>query len=668
VTEAPALRAGLALLLAAAVVPAAAAGAGGEPAFRQLLDREGIEVEVTLDPLAATGRALTEGDSVRVRVRVTDSHTGEPLSSLYPAAWLDRLPAATAAAAGEAAAEGADDSCRTRVATFVGGSLMSRAELDLNVYYVLALNDGPTISVVDPLFGFGGSKLLAMVRLTSPGGDWALTADEQRLFVTLPAEDRVAVVETPSWQVVTHAPTGPRPERIVLQPDGAYLWVGFDGGPGEPRRSGVTVISTIALKEAAEIATGAGPHDIAFSDDSRLAFVTNRGAGTVSVVDVAALEVVATLPTGPAPASVAWSALGRAAYVTDERAGTVTVIDGAGRAVAARLEAEPGLGRIRFAPGGRWGFVPVPSGNSVYVIDAAGPRVVQNAQVEPGPVEIAFSDELAYVSHRGSDTVLMIPLATVGGEGEPVHVVDFPGGTHAPGDNPAPTPAAAIVPAPGMPAVLVANPRDRAIYFYKEGMAAPMGQFQNYGQMPRAVLVVDRSLREAEPGVYQTTVRLRRPGAYELALFLDSPRVVHCFPLVIAADPDLAAQRAERGVVARALAQPGPVPAGEEVTIAYRLTDPAGGAPRSGLTDVRALALSAAANWHRRLPAEESASEPGVYRVRFTPARPGVYYVFIEVPSLGVEGHDNRHLIVQAVDAAEAVAASGAGETGEGSP
>ena len=37
-----------------------------------------------------------------------------------------------------------------------------------------------------------------------------------------------------------------------------------------------------------------------------------------------------------------------------------------------------------------------------------------------------------------------------------------------------------IVPAPEGDSVLVANPADRVIYYYSEGMAAPMGSFQNY--------------------------------------------------------------------------------------------------------------------------------------------------------------------------------------------
>ena len=63
---------------------------------------------------------------------------------------------------------------------------------------------------------------------------------------------------------------------------------------------------------------------------------------------------------------------------------------------------------------------------------------------------------------------------------------------------------------------------DKTVYFYKEGMAAPMGSFSNYGCQPRAVLVVDRSLRErGSPGVYETTVRLRKPGEYDVVFFLE---------------------------------------------------------------------------------------------------------------------------------------------------
>jgi hypothetical protein len=64
---------------------------------------------------------------------------------------------------------------------------------------------------------------------------------------------------------------------------------------------------------------------------------------------------------------------------------------------------------------------------------------------------------------------------------------------------------------------------DREIYYYQEGLAAPMGSFSNYKRQPRAVMVVRRDLRERQPGVYETNVELGRPGAYDLVFRLDRP-------------------------------------------------------------------------------------------------------------------------------------------------
>ena len=98
------------------------------------------------------------------------------------------------------------------------GSLRSRPDVDLNTFYLLALNEQANISVIDPLLGFGGSKLLAMILLKSPGDDWVLTSDRMKLFVSMPLVNHVAVVDTNTWKVFADVPTGVRPTRVALQP------------------------------------------------------------------------------------------------------------------------------------------------------------------------------------------------------------------------------------------------------------------------------------------------------------------------------------------------------------------------------------------------------------------------------------------------------------------
>ncbi|HKH43032.1 MAG TPA: YncE family protein, partial [Thermoanaerobaculia bacterium] len=258
--------------------------------------RQGIAVELSLQRADGQPGPVREGDSARVSLAFSDAATGTPLAGVKPGAWLDFL--------GSGPDAGAE--CRQKAESFLGGSLFARPELDLNVYYVLSLNQDATISVVDPLFGYGGSKLLAMVFLESPGEDWALTPSGHRLFVSLPDAGRVAVIESADWKVALGIDTPPRPRRLGLQPDGQYLWVAWDGAdPQLP--SGVSVIDVRSLRPVARLETGRGGHDLAFSDDSRFVFVTNEADATVSVIDVAQLAKVRDVRVGSRPVSIAWS-------------------------------------------------------------------------------------------------------------------------------------------------------------------------------------------------------------------------------------------------------------------------------------------------------------------------------------------------------------------------
>ena len=265
---------------------------------------------------------------------------------------------------------------------------------------------------------------------------------------------------------------------------------------------------------------------------------------------------------------------------------------------------------------------------------------------------MAFSDELAYVRHAGSGTVLMIPLDTVGEEGAPVPVVDFPGGQRPPSDSGPPAAADAIVQAPGASAVLVANPADGVIYYYKEGMAAPMGSFRNYGREPRAVQVVDRSLRERGRGGYETVVQLRRPGEYDLVFYLDTPATVRCFPFTVAENPEiLRAERANRLDLSLVDAELRLVP-GRTVTVEVQARDPETGALRADVDDLRALVFLAPGIWQRRETVERLGG--GRYAVTFTPPEEGLYYLFFESATVGMSLQRSPSIVLEAAEVAAA--------------
>jgi DNA-binding beta-propeller fold protein YncE len=584
---------------------------------------------------------LREGKTALFRFRISDTATGTPVAGASPAGWVDFTPDAQVEA----------KSCGDRVGELISGSLLARPEVDLNTYHVLALNEDSTISVIDPLLGFGGTKLLAMVFLDGPGEDWVLAKDGNRLFVSVPNADQIAVVDTVAWKVVAKVPVGPRPGRLALQADGTALWTTLEDGA-------VAVVDTAHLTVAARIPTGAGRHEIVLADDGRLAWVTNREARTLSVIDALRRVKLRDVPLGAPPTAVAWSPLARMAYVTSEEAGTVVAVGETekGPGVVARMTAEPGLGAIRFAPGGRLGFVVVPQSHRLLILDSARNRIVQTATLEHAPERVTFSDHLAYVRQRDSEVVLMVPLEQVGEEGKAVPVVDFPGGEHALGDVLLPSPADSIVRAPGGTAVLVANPGDKAIFYYKEGMAAPVGSFQNYSRQPRAVLVVDRSLRERAPGVYEAEARLPPPGRYQVAFFLDAPRAVHCFPLTVTLDPAQEEERARRAPArVESLVDAGrALRAGETVHLRFRISDPRTKAPKDGLQDVVMMIYQAAASAEWRQAAKPAGD--GVYEMEFTPPAAGTYHVAVECPSQNLPFHLSPPVILRVTEGKAAAA------------
>ncbi|HJT67129.1 MAG TPA: cytochrome D1 domain-containing protein [Pyrinomonadaceae bacterium] len=595
----------------------------------QRIVQDGIEIEFNVEPATKHGTSeVMAGEDAIFRFRLRDTTNKAPLTSVRPAAWVAQR---------ERPGPVGPDQCRAKVESFLQGSLRSRPDVDLNVFYLLALNEDASVSVIDPLLGFGGSKLLALVMLQSPGEDWALSADRTRLFVSMPQVNQVAAVDTSTWKVTTDIPTGPKPSHIAFQPDDKYLWVSDEDG--------VTVIDATTLKVAKRIATGAGRHEIAIGADNRFAFIANNDNGVLSIIDIAKLKKIKEVKTGARTSAMAFSPLSKSLYLTNENDGTIAVVDLASHKVTANIAAKPGITTMRFARGGRWGFVANPRESKVLILDASTNRVAHEQVVGEAPDQFAFTDNFAYVRSLGSDQVTMIRLSSLEKQ---VEVVKFPGGQNAPGAGDVLAASAdAFAPAPDPGSMVIANPSDKMIYYYTEGMAAPMGDFQNYQRVPRAVKIVDRSLREESAGVYTTTARLPKHGTYTVSLLLDSPRVVHCFEAVAAANPSLKDDN-QPSLLIEYLNKEAPLTPGADYKIRFRLTDTASKKPHSELKDVDVLVFLSPGIWQQRQRAK--AAGDGVYEVTVNVPEAGVYFVFVESPSQHVQYRQLQYLTLQAKD------------------
>lgn len=610
-------------LVSSSAFPAEEGPAFTDGAFRNEIVEKGVRVRFSIAPSGQEeGRSgeITEGEYADVKFVITDAETGAPMPALRPAAWIDLLEEE----------KGGTADCRDRVKLYLRGSLAYRPEIDLNSYFILSLNNDPSVSVIDPIVGMAGiTRLHSMVTLKKPGEDWIAGADGRRLFISMPEASEVAVIDTEGLKVWGYIDAGVRPVRLALQPDGKYLWVGNDATGGE--ESGVTIIDATALRRVSHIHTGKGHHEIVFSPDSLFAFVTNGDDGTLSVIDTQGLRKIGDIKTGDRPAAAAFSSLGKTLYVANEGDGTIAVIDPEKRRMTKRISLKPGLSAFRFEPGGRWGFITNVREDLVYILDASDNSISHTAGTGRGPDGVSFTDTFAYIHSAGSTEIKLIRLDSLGRKTPPA-VLRILAGQNPPGEFKSRSVAEAIVPAGEYGTILITNPADGFIYYYVEGMEVPMGSFRSYGRIPRAARTVNRNLRETSEGVYTAKVRVPKSGRYGVAFLLDSPQIVGCFGFA-AASGSSAAEREERIRPAiKFLNTEDRVRAGENFRLRFELRDQSKDRPLTGLGNVEVIATLPPGAWSEQFRAMPS--EDGTYEMNFVPPQPGMYYLFFSIPSL----------------------------------
>ncbi|HKR02192.1 MAG TPA: YncE family protein, partial [Pyrinomonadaceae bacterium] len=507
--------------------------AGKKPAVKapasvsQRFEKQGIAVEfqVTAAPPAKGQPAgLVAGSDATVSFRLSDARTGTPVTGLHPSGWIN---------SGKAGHVPNEAECKDQIKYLAGGLLSARAEIDLNSYLVLTLNHDNTISVINPLVSFSKTKLENLITLPGKGADWALSAKKELLYVTLPEQSAVAVINTQTRKIVGQIMMGEktRPMRIQLQPDGRYLWVGLDGS------ANVAVIDTKTNKLASTIAVGDGLHSVTFTADGRFAYITNSVADTVSAVDTNTLTKVADLKVAKTPVAVAYSSASRLIYAASVNDETVSVIDPAKQQVIANVKVGRGVVALRFEPTGRYAFAVNQVDSTVSVIDASTNAVIGMTAVVKEPDQVAFTEGYAYVRGLASERFSLIELREVAnGKVSPVNVQ---AGQRPATDVPAEIGVAdMIAPTPDGNSVMIANTADGMFYYYTEGMMAPMGSFSNYKRRPHALLILNNSLAEVSPGVYSVPVKLGKAGIFNVPFLLNQPEVVNCFQLSIAESPN----------------------------------------------------------------------------------------------------------------------------------
>ncbi len=592
----------------------------------QRFEHEGIAVDFSITSLPG-GRAkdegLVAGADAMVTFHVTDVRTKQPVTGLHPNAWINTRKSE----------QTTDQSqCKDEIRNFLGGMLSTRADIDLNNYLLLTLNHDNTITVINPQVSFSKTKLESIVVLPGAGVDWALTANKEFLYVTMPDQSAIAVVNTITRKLTSTIRIGEKmkPVRIALQPDGRFAWVGLDDS------AKVAVIDIATNKLAALVDAGAGLHNIAFTPDSRLAYVTNSAADTVSAIDTKTLKKIADIAVGKTPVPVASSSASGLIYVAALNGASVSVIDPAKQQVVAAVPLKRGVIALKFEPLGRFAFAVNQLESTVTIIDASTNAVVNSAKVVKDPDQVAFTKSYAYIRGTGSEKFTLLDLAEVTKKFSPV---DIPAGQKAPSEMADEIGVADMfAPTPEGNGMMIASTPDMNVYYYVEGMMVPMGTFQNYKRRPHALMIIDRSLAEVAPGVYSTPVKLRNAGRFDVPVLIDQPLISNCFQLEVGESPNGEKSRVAASVAAEALFSGQKFKSGAATTLRFKLTDSVTKQPLTGLQDVRIMVFEPPGVWQQRQWAKEVGA--GVYEVTQVFPRVGFYEAMVGVASRGVNFAD----------------------------
>ena len=288
------------------------------------------------------------------------------------------------------------------------------------------------------------------------------------------------------------------------------------------------------------------------------------------------------------------------------------------------------------------------STDTVFVIDASADQLAHSIEVGTQPFQVSFTNSLAYVRSLGTQDVGLIPMSELDGASTPP-VTYIPAGQRPPGAAAEISIADSIIPAVKQAAAAyIVNQAEGTVSYYMEGMGAPMGNFRNYGHETRAIEIVDRSLGEKSPGVYQGRVKIPVEGLYDVAFMMDSPQFLHCFTAVV--EPGLASDdEAGAGTLAVEFAATDRrMAVGESKSVQFTLKDAKSGALATNLSDVSVLYYRSDGSGRTVLPAQAIAD--GVYEASVNATEAATYYVFVAAPSKGLNYSDQPFFSLMVLD------------------
>jgi len=102
----------------------------------------------------------------------------------------------------------------------------------------------------------------------------------------------VQIIDSDSNQVVKTIATGAGAHNVTFSPDGKLAYISNLG------TNSITIIDAVSKEKLADVVTDTKAHDVAVSPDGKTAVACNVGAGTITFIDVASKKATHTMATG----------------------------------------------------------------------------------------------------------------------------------------------------------------------------------------------------------------------------------------------------------------------------------------------------------------------------------------------------------------------------------
>ncbi len=602
------------------IQPVIALGEGRAKDVIQHYEETGVNVDFSVG-MDGNKSPLKTGEEASIHFQIADKKSHEPIKGLSPVAWMVRSHS-----------DGATDSkqCEQKISELHQGHLSHQPEVNLNSFLILTLNQNNTISVVNPQIAWSRTKLEAVVELLSRGDAWVLDKAKDRLYVVVPEQSSVVVIDTNNWHqtnLIKLSGTA-NSAQVFLQPDGRLLWVALDNV------NELFALNTANQQVVARIPVGNGKHGLSGSADGQMVYVSDTASKSLSIINTSNINKISTIHFDQPASAVAVNPATGLVYVAATESSFIHVVKPEESKIIHSIPLDKGIMALRFNHDGDYAFAVNQAQNTVSLINADQHKILASTRVVEKPDQVVFSHHYAYVRGLASPQFSVFDLAQVS-KGELAPATVEAGQQPAIDDADAITQLDMMAPTPDGHGAILANAPDRKLYYYMEGMMAASGSLDNGDQSARGVMILDRSLKETEPGgTYGVTFNLPSPGKYEVAFLLDKPRVTHCFPVQVKPAQDQALTTKIKpliSVVSTALK----TPKDKTVNLRFKILDRASLKPLAHLHDAEMLIVSTSGHWQsKHLTTYDSV---GFYAHQQKFNNPGHYLAMLRIPSLGID-------------------------------